>query len=88
MYNQRNITMKFNLKMSVVLKKDFTIEAEHLKDAQDIAEKQLMEEVDLNSLEITHIGLDMTDPSIREYNRKMGRKILKEHLEKRDGSKD
>ena len=88
MYNQRNITMKFNLKMSVVLKKDFTIEAEHLKDAQDIAEKQLMEEVDLNSLEITHIGLDMTDPSIREYNRKMGRKILKEHLEKRNGSKD
>ena len=88
MYNQRNITMKFNLKMSVVLKKDFTIEAEHLKDAQDIAEKQLMEEVALNSLEITHIGLDMTDPSIREYNRKMGRKILKEHLEKRDGSKD
>lgn len=74
--------MKFNLKMSVVLNKTFTIEAEHLKDAREIAEKQLLEEVDLNSLEVASIGLDMTDPSIREYNRQWCEKKIKEYKEK------
>ncbi len=62
--------MEFHLKMTITLKKEFTIEAEHLKDASEMAEKQLLEDVDLNSLEVAYIGLDMTDPSIREYNRK------------------
>ena len=63
--------MKFHLKMTIELKKEFDIEAEHLKDAREIAEKQLLEEVDLNTLEVISIGLDMTDPSILEYNGKM-----------------
>ena len=74
--------MVFNLKMTITLKNEFIIEAEHLKDAREIAEKQLLEEVDLNTLEVDRIGLDMTDPSIREYNGKMCREILKAYKEK------
>ena len=66
--------MKFHLKMTIELKKEFVIEAEHLKDAREIAEKQLLEDIDLNTLEVNGIGLDMTDPSIREYNLKMCKK--------------
>ena len=73
--------MKFNLKMSIVLNKTFTIEAEHLKDAREIAEKQLMEDIDLNSLEKVYIGLDMRDPSIREYARQRCMKMIKEYKE-------
>lgn len=68
--------MKFHLKMTIELKKEFVIEAEHLKDAREIAEKQLLEDIDLNTLEVNGIGLDMTDPSIREYNLKMCKKSL------------
>ena len=68
--------MKFHLNMTITLKKDFTIEAEHLKDAAAIAEKQLMEEVDLNTLEVDSIGLDLTDPTICEYNRKRCENII------------
>ena len=71
--------MEFHLKTSIVLKKEFIIEAEHLKDAMEMARKQVMEEIDLNSLEIAYIGTDMTDPSIREYNGEMCRKRLKEY---------
>lgn len=76
--------MKFHLKMTITLKKEFTIEAEHLKDAREMAEQQLLGEVDLNTLEVAYIGLDMTDPSIREYNRKWCEKRLKEHLEEQN----
>jgi hypothetical protein len=34
----------------------------------DMAQKQLLEEIDLNTLEKSYVGFDMTDPSIREYN--------------------
>lgn len=78
--------MKFNLKMTITLKKEFTIEAEDLKDAREMAEQQLMEEVDLNTLEVASIGLDMDDPSIREYNRKWCEKRLKEYLEEKNGN--
>ena len=66
--------MEFHLKMSIVLKKEFTIEAENLKDARKMA--------DFNSLEVDCIGLDMTDSSIREYLRKMCQKRIKEYKEK------
>jgi hypothetical protein len=75
--------MKFHLKMTIELKKEFDIEAEHLKDAREIAEKQLLEEVDLNTLEVISIGLDMTDPSILEYNGKMCKMILDRERAKR-----
>ena len=79
---QRNKTridrriMKFNLKTNIVLEKEFSIEAETLKDAMNVVQKQIYESEDFNSLEITHIGFDMTDPTIREYNRKMAREAV------------
>lgn len=79
---QRNKTridrriMKFNLKTNIVLKKEFSIEAETLKEAMDLVQEQIYKSTDLNSLEITKIGFDMTDPTIREYNGKMARKKL------------
>ena len=69
------------MKTNIVLRKEFIIEAEHLKDAQEIVQRQVMEELDLNSLEIAYIGYDMTDTSIREYNGKMYKEKLKEDLE-------
>ena len=71
------IIMKFNLKTSVVLEKVFSIEADTLKEAMDLAQKQMCESEDLNSLEITQISFDMTDPSIREYHRECCREIIK-----------
>ena len=79
--------MDFHLKMSIVLKTEFTIEAENLKDAREMAEKQLMEDVDLNSLEVAYIGLDMTDPSIREYTHKMCEKMIKKQKVKENENK-
>ena len=76
--------MEFNLKMSIVLRKEFTVEAESLNDARAIAEQQLLEEVDFNKLEVDRIGLDMTDPTIREYNRQLCEKMVKEYQEKHE----
>ena len=79
---QRNKTridrriMKFNLKTNIVLEKEFSIEADTLKEAMDLVQEQIYESEDFNSLEITHIGFDMTDPTIREYNRKMAREAV------------
>lgn len=71
--------MKFNFKTSIVLEKDFSIEADTLKEAMDLVQEQIYESEDLNSIMITHVGFDMTDPTIREYNGKMAR-------DHRDGS--
>lgn len=68
--------MIFNLKTRIVLEKEFSIEAETLKEAMDLAQKKIYESEDLNSLKITHIGFDMTDPTIRDYNGKVARKKL------------
>jgi hypothetical protein len=69
--------MKFNLKTSIVLEKEFSIEADTLKEAMDLAQKQMCESEDLNSLEITQISFDMTDPSIREYHRECCREMIR-----------
>lgn len=74
--------MEFNLKMSIVLRKEFTVEAESLNDARAIAEQQLLEEVDFNELEVDRIGLDLDDPTILEYNRQWCEKMVKEYKEK------
>ena len=68
--------MKFNLKTSIVLEKEFSIEAETLKEAMDLVQEQIYESEDLNALEITHVGFDMTDPSLPEYNGKMAREAI------------
>ncbi len=68
--------MKFRLKTCVVLSKEFEIEAEHLKDAQKMVEKLVVEKGDLSGFELTQIGYDMDDPSIREYNQKMCQEIV------------
>jgi hypothetical protein len=70
--------MKFRLRTKVVLSKEFEIEAEHLRDATKMVERMIMEEKDLSGFELTHIGFDMNDPSIREYNAKMCKEILAE----------
>ena len=74
--------MKFKLRTTILLKKEFAIEAEHLNDAMDMAQKQLLEEIDLNTLEKSYVGFDMTDPSIREYNGKMCKKQIEEYYKK------
>lgn len=65
--------MKFKLRTSVVLSKEFEIEAEHLRDATKIVERQIAEDVNLNrsDFELTHIGFDMDSPSIREYKKNL-----------------
>jgi hypothetical protein len=68
--------MKFRLRTSVVLSKEFEIETEHLRDAKKMVEKLVVEEKDLSGFELTHIGFDMDDPSIREYNQKMCQEIV------------
>ena len=74
--------MEFRLKTCILLKKEFVIETEHLKDAMDMVQKQLIEETDLNTLEKSYVGFDMTDPSIREYNGKMCKKQIEEYYKK------
>ena len=68
--------MKFNLKTNIILEKEFFIEADTPKEAMDLVQEQIYESEDFNSLEITHIGFDMTEPTIREYNRKMAREAV------------
>lgn len=68
--------MKFNLKTNILLEKEFSVEADTLKEAMDLVQEQIYESEDLNSLEITHVGFDMTDPTIREYNGKMAREAV------------
>ena len=68
--------MKFNLKTNILLEKEFSVEADSLKEAMDLVREQIYESEDLNSLKITYVGFDMTDPSIREYNRKMAREAV------------
>ena len=72
--------MKFNLKTRLVFEKVFSIEAETLKEAQDIVQKQIYEGEDLGPIEITHVSFDMTDPTIREYNAMMARKKIQEYM--------
>lgn len=68
--------MKFRLKTCVVLSKEFEIETEHLEDATKMVEKLVVEEGDLSGFELIHIGFNMDDPSIREYNKKICQEIL------------
>jgi hypothetical protein len=68
--------MKFNLKTNIVIKKEFSIEADTLKEAMDLVQEQIYKDEDLNALEITHVGFDMTDPTIRDYNGKMAREAV------------
>ena len=68
--------MKFNLKTNIVLEKEFSIEAETLKEAMDLVQEQIYKNEDLNVHEIKRVEFDMTDPTIREYNRKMAREAV------------
>ena len=79
---QRNKTridrriMKFNLKTNIVLEKEFSIEADTLKEAMDLVQEQIYKNEDLNVHEITRVEFDMTDPTIREYNGKMASEAI------------
>lgn len=69
--------MKFNLKTSIVLEKEFSIEADTLKEAMDLIQQQICEGEDLDSFEFTQIGFDMTDPTVREYHRERCSEMMK-----------
>ena len=72
--------MVFHLKTKIVLNKEFTIEAEELRDAMNMAKMQLLGgEIDLNELEVGEISYDLTDPSIRAYNHAWCAKRVKEY---------
>jgi hypothetical protein len=68
--------MKFSLKTNIVIKKEFSIEANTLKEAMDLVQEQIYKNKDLNVHEITRVEFDMTDPTFREYNRKMAREAV------------
>ena len=68
--------MKFHLKTCVLLTKEFDIETEHLKDAEEMVKRLIAEEVNLNGYELDRIAFYMDDPSIREYNQKMCQEIV------------
>lgn len=70
--------MLFNLKAEIVLKTEFKVEVETLKEAMKIAEKRISDS-DFDSLEMDRVSWDMTDPSIREYNREMCKRQLEEY---------
>ena len=74
--------MKFELRSIVMLSKDFEIEAENLEDAIKMAERLIVEDVNLSEYEITHIGYDMDSPSIRENTKRICQEILEEFEEK------
>lgn len=68
--------MKFHLKTKIVLDKEFDVEAKTLKEAEDIVMLQLVEEIDLNTLEMSSVAFDMTDPTIRQWNGEMCKKFI------------
>jgi hypothetical protein len=70
--------MLFNLKSKIVMDAVFKVEAETLVEARKIAEKRISDS-DFDSLEMDRVSWDMTDPSIREYNREMCKKRLEEY---------
>ena len=73
---QQSMKTVFNLKTNIVIKKEFSIEADTLKEAMDLVQEQIYKNEDLNVHEITRVEFDMTDPTIREYNRKMAREAV------------
>ena len=73
--------MKFNLKAKIVLNAEFNVEEENLVDARKIAEKR-MGNLDFDSIELGEVWWDMTDPTIREYNRQWCQKQVEAYLKK------
>ena len=61
--------MKFKFKTSVTLSKVFEVEAQTPKEAMDMIREELLTKTDFNSLDVEYTGFDITDPSLREYNR-------------------
>ena len=70
--------MEFNIRTHIKLSKVFKIEADTPEEAIEQAQKMMLEETDFNSLEFEHIGFNLNDPSIREYNAEYCRKMIKE----------
>lgn len=61
--------MKFKFKTSVTLSKVFEVEAQTPEEAMDMIREELLTNTDFNSLDVEYTGFDITDPSLREYNR-------------------
>ena len=74
--------MKFKFKVNVVLEKEFVVEAENPGDAMRNIENQIYEDSDLNMFDITRTSFDLSDKSVRDYNKKRSKEII-EKLKKK-----
>ncbi len=74
--------MEFKFKVNVVLEKEFVVEAETPGDAMRNIENQIYEDSDLNTFDIVRTSFDVTDQSVRDYNRKRSEEIIKEYKKK------
>lgn len=74
--------MKFKFKTSVTLNKVFEVEAQTPKEAMDLIQEEMLTSTDYNSLEVESIGFDVTDPSLREYNRQHAEEAIAKYKAK------
>lgn len=74
--------MKFKFKTSVTLNKVFEVEAQTPKEAMDLIQEEMLTSTDYNSLEVESIGFDITDPSLREYNRQHAEEAIAKYKAK------
>ena len=68
-----------------MLEKEFVVEAETPGDAMSNIENQIDEDSDLNTFDIVRTSFDVTDQSVREYNRKRSEEIIREYKKKEKG---
>lgn len=74
--------MKFKFKTSVTLSKVFEVEAQTPKEAMDMIREELLTNTDFNSLDVEYTGFDITDPSLREYNRQQAEEAIAKYKAK------
>jgi len=74
--------MKFKFKTSVTLSKVFEVEAQTPKEAMDMIREELLTKTDFNSLDVEYTGFDITDPSLREYNRQHAEEVIAKYKAK------
>ena len=68
-----------------MLEKEFVVEAETPGDAMRNIENQIYEDSDLNTFDIVRTSFDVTDQSVREYNRKGSEEIIREYKKNEKG---
>ena len=74
--------MEFKFKVNVVLEREFVVDAENPGDAMRNVENQIYEDSDFNKYDIVRTGFDLSDKSVRDYNKKRSKEII-EKLKKK-----